>query len=279
MINEKMIKRYHCILVKQIFCCTLILQLFISESLAKDYIIIHSTTSLENSGLLNVIEQVFENKFEIDVRFISVGTGQAIRNAKNGDGDLLMVHSKQDEIKFVEEGYGVERFEIMYNDFIIVGPTHDPAGLRDAHDIIDAMQKLKLSKATFLSRDDNSGTHKKELFLWKLAKIKIKDHEKWYSKNGLGMGVTLNIASEMDAYTLSDRGTWLSFNNKNFLDILFEKDESLKNYYGIIAVNPKKFPFVKYEDSMIFINWLLSEDGQSTINGFKLNDQQLFFTY
>ena len=266
-------------LVKKIVCFTLILQLFISETLARDYIIIQSTTSLENSGLLDVIEQVFENKFEIDVRFISVGTGQAIRNAKNGDGDLLMVHSKQDEIKFVEEGYGVERFEVMYNDFIIVGPTHDPAGLRDAHDIIDAMQKLKLSKAKFLSRDDNSGTHKKEMSLWQLAKIKIKDHEKWYLQNGLGMGVTLNMASEMDAYTLSDRGTWLSFNNKKFLDILFEKDESLKNYYGIIAVNPKKFPFVKYEDSMIFINWLLSEDGQSTINGFKLNDQQLFYTY
>jgi len=279
MINKKMIKRYHCMLIIKIFCCTLILQLFITESLARNYIIIHSTTSLENSGLLKVIELVFENKFKIDVRFISAGTGQAIRNSMNGDGDLLIVHSKKDEIKFVEEGYGVERFEIMYNDFIIVGPTQDPAGLRDADNIIDAMQKIKLSKAKFLSRDDNSGTHKKELSLWKLAKIKIKNHEKWYLKNGLGMGITLNMASEMDAYTLSDRGTWLSFNNKKFLDVLFEKDESLKNYYGIIAVNPKKFPFVKYEDSMIFINWLLSEDGQSTINGFKLNDQQLFYTY
>ena len=266
-------------LVKKIVYFILIFQLFVSESLARDYIIIQSTTSTKDSGLIDVVEQAFEKKFQIDVRFVTVGTGQAIINAKNGNGDLLMIHSIEDEIKFVEEGYGVERFEIMYNDFVIVGPVNDPAGLRDSHNIVEALQKLTLGRAPFLSRNDNSGTYKKELSLWRLAEIEITESDTWYLRNGLGMGITLNMASEMDAYTITDRGTWLSFNNKQYLDILFEKDESLYNPYGIIAVNPKKFPHVEYEKSITFINWLLSNEGKSTISGFKLYDQQLFFTF
>ena len=265
--------------IKKKIYLILLFQIFLSESFAKDYIIIQSTTSTHNSGLLDIIEFAFEKEFKIDVRFVSVGTGQAIKNAKNGDADILMVHSKQDEVNFMKEGYGLERVEVMYNDFIIVGPIHDPSKLRDANNIVDAMQKLKSGKAPFLSRDDNSGTNKKELSLWKLAEIDISKNYKWYLRNGLGMGITLNMASEIGAYTITDRATWLSFNNKKYLDILFEKEKSLYNPYGLIVVNPKIFPHVNYEHSMIFLNWLLSANGKSIINGFKINGQQLFFTY
>ena len=266
-------------LVKRFFYFIFIFQLFISESLARDFIVIQSTTSLENSGLLDVVEKEFEKKFQIDIRFVAVGTGQAIINAKNGDGDILMVHSEKDEMNFIAEGYGLERYKIMYNDFIIIGPTHDPIGLRNANNIIEVMQKLKSGRALFLSRNDNSGTHKKELYLWELAGIKIMNNDEWYLNNGLGMGITINMASEMDAYTITDRGTWLSFNNKQHLDILFEKDENLYNSYGIIILNPKRFSHVEYENSMTFINWLLSEDGKSVISRYKLYGQQLFFPY
>tara|TARA_B100001013_G_C24589689_1_gene434244 strand:- start:208 stop:1011 length:804 start_codon:yes stop_codon:yes gene_type:complete len=266
-------------LIKKLVYCILFFQFLLSEAFSKDYIIVQSTTSTQNSGLLDVIEIAFEKDFQIDVRFISVGTGQAIENAKNGDGDALLVHSEQDEINFINEGYGVERFKIMYNDFIIIGPVHDPSELRNAKDIIEAMQKLALGKALFLSRNDNSGTYYKELSLWRIAGIEINKNNKWYLKNGLGMGMTLNMASEMDAYTITDRATWLSFNKKKYLKILFENDQLLHNSYGFIVLNPKKFPHVQYENSMIFLNWLLSPEGKSIINEFKIYGQQLFFTY
>lgn len=254
--------------------------IFFSTSIeARKYIVIQSTTSTKNSGLLNVIEEVFEKEFKIDVRFVSAGTGQAIINAKNGNGDLIMVHSLEDEIKFINEGYGMERHEIMYNDFIIVGPANDPAGLKNINSITEAMQNLTLGHAPFLSRDDDSGTNKKEQSLWKLAGITIKESDEWYLRNGLGMGITLNMASEMNAYTLSDRGTWLSFKNKGNLAILFEKDKLLINPYAVIAVNPKKFPDSQYKNSMLFVNWLMSETGKATINNFKINGKQLFFAY
>ena len=265
--------------IKKKIYLILLFQIFLSESFAKDYIIIQSTTSTHSSGLLDVIELAFEKEFKIDVRFVSVGTGQAIKNAKNGDADILMVHSKQDEVNFMKEGYGLERVEIMYNDFIIVGPIHDPSKLRDANDIVDVMQKLKSGRALFLSRGDNSGTHKKELSLWKSFVVYTDGVTEGYLKNGQGMGITLNMASEIGAYTIADRATWLSFNNKKYLDILFEKEKSLYNPYGLIVVNPKIFPHVNYEHSMIFLNWLLSANGKSIINGFKINGQQLFFTY
>ena len=262
------------------FSIVFFLFIFFSTSIeARKYLIIQSTTSTKNSGLLDVIEEVFEKEFKIDIRFVSAGTGQAIINARNGNGDLILVHSLEDEIRFVNEGYGVERHEIMYNDFIIVGPVNDPANISNVNSITKAMQNLSRGHAPFLSRDDDSGTHKKEQSLWKLAGITIEESDKWYLKNGLGMGITLNMASEMNAYTLSDRGTWLSFRNKGDLAILFEKDKLLINPYAVIAVNPKKFPDSEYKHSMIFVNWLKSEAGKTTINSFKINGKQLFFAY
>jgi len=265
--------------MKKIIVIIILANLFCFKLLARDYIIIQSTTSTENSGLLKKIEESFENKFDIDVRFVSVGTGQAIKNAMNGDGDLLFIHSKEDELMFIKKDYGVERFDIMYNDFIIIGPNYDPAGIKKTKNINDAMRKIALSKSYFLSRDDKSGTHKKELYLWKLAKVDIKKKSKWYLKNGLGMGITLNMASELNAYTLTDRATWLTFNNKRKLEILFQNDKSLHNPYGIIPINPNKFFHTEYDKSMIFVNWILSNEGKSVINDYKLNGQQLFFTY
>ena len=262
------------------FSIVFFLFIFFSTSIeARKYLIIQSTTSTKNSGLLDVIEEVFEKEFEIDIRFVSAGTGQAIINARNGNGDLILVHSLEDEIRFVNEGYGVERHEIMYNDFIIVGPANDPANISNVNSITKAMQNLSRGHAPFLSRDDDSGTHKKEQSLWKLAGITIKENDTWYLRNGLGMGITLNMASELNAYTLSDRGTWLSFKNKRNLEVLFEKDKLLINPYAVIAVNPKKFPDSEYNNSMLFVNWLKSETGKATINNFKINGKQLFFAY
>ena len=262
------------------FSIVFFLFIFFSTSIeARKYLIIQSTTSTKNSGLLDVIEEVFEKEFEIDIRFVSAGTGQAIINARNGNGDLILVHSLEDEIRFVNEGYGVERHEIMYNDFIIVGPANDPANISNVNSITKAMQNLSRGHAPFLSRDDDSGTHKKEQSLWKLAGITIKENDTWYLRNGLGMGITLNMASELNAYTLSDRGTWLSFKNKGNLEVLFEKDKLLINPYAVIAVNPKKFPNSEYKNSMLFVNWLKSEKGKTAINNFKINGKQLFFAY
>ena len=262
------------------FSIVFFLFIFFSTSIeARKYLIIQSTTSTKNSGLLDVIEEVFEKEFEIDIRFVSAGTGQAIINARNGNGDLILVHSLEDEIRFVNEGYGVERHEIMYNDFIIVGPANDPANISNVNSITKAMQNLSRGHVLFLSRDDDSGTHKKEQSLWKLAGITIKENDTWYLRNGLGMGITLNMASELNAYTLSDRGTWLSFKNKGNLEVLFEKDKLLINPYAVIAVNPKKFPNSEYKNSMLFVNWLKSETGKATINNFKINGKQLFFAY
>ena len=262
------------------FFIVIFLFIFFSTSIdARKYIVIQSTTSTKNSGLLDVIEEVFEKEFKIDIRFVSAGTGQAIINARNGNGDLILVHSLEDEIRFVNEGYGVERHEIMYNDFIIVGPANDPANISNVNSITKAMQNLSRGHAPFLSRDDDSGTHKKEQSLWKLAGITIKENDTWYLRNGLGMGITLNMASELNAYTLSDRGTWLSFKNKGNLEVLFDKDKLLINPYAVIAVNPKKFPDSEYNNSMLFVNWLKSETGKATINNFKINGKQLFFAY
>jgi tungstate transport system substrate-binding protein len=189
-----------------------------------------------------------------------------------------MVHAKQDELKFIEEGYGVERFDLMYNDFVIVGPKNDPANIKDENEITDVMKKLSSPSFKFISRDDNSGTHKKELSLWKMINIKTPQHAS-YIKTGSGMANTINIAAEMQGYVLTDRGTWIAFTNKNDLTILFEGDSALFNPYGIIAVNPNKFPHVEYEKSQQFINWLLNGKGNELIKAYAIDGQQLFFTY
>jgi tungstate transport system substrate-binding protein len=250
--------------------------IFSSSLLSREYIILQSTTSTANTGLLETLSDSFYKETGIEVRAISVGTGTAIQNAKRGDGDVLLVHSKSDEIEFVEEGYGVERFELMYNDFVIVGPSNDPAKIENARSLNEVMRILHSSESKFISRDDNSGTHKKELFLWKKANL-ASPLSNSYIKTGTGMANTLNIAAEMQGYTLTDRGTWTTFTNKKNLKILFDKDEALYNPYGVIAINPVKFPHVEYKKSQTFIDWLISGNGKLLIKNYEVNKKKIFF--
>ena len=255
----------------------LIFLAFTLNANSRDYIIVQSTTSIANTGLLDILSSEFEKQTGIKVRPIAVGTGNAISNSKRGDGDVLIVHSKQDELKFVSEGYGVKRYELMFNNFIIVGPKDDPVNIMQETDIKKIMKKIALSNHKFISRDDNSGTHIKEKNLWKLANINSFDNFK-YIRTGTSMANTLNVASEMNAYTLSDQGTWLSFNNKNSLKVLFKGGNEMHNEYGIIAINPKKFPHVEFEKSKEFIEWLITGAGKDIINNFTYNGEKLFFT-
>jgi len=241
-------------------------------------ILLQSTTSTANSGLYDSILPIFTQKTGIRVNVVAVGTGQAIKNAQNGDGDVLLVHAKPAEEKFVSEGYGVQRFDVMYNDFIIVGPASDPARIAGMQDATAALRQIARAKAVFASRGDNSGTHKKEVSLWKAAGIDpLGASGDWYRETGSGMGATLNIAVGMDAYTLTDRGTWISFKNKGDFRILVEGDANLFNQYGVILVNPEKHPHVKAAEGQAFIDWILSDEGQAAIAGYKLDGQQLFF--
>ena len=213
---------------------------------ADQFIIVASTTSTENSGLFSFILPKFTEKTGIEVRVVAVGTGQAIKNAQNGDADVLFVHHKASEEKFVADGFGVERFDVMYNDFVIIGPGDDPAAIKGMNEVAVALQKIAAAQAPFASRGDDSGTHKKELSLWQDAAVDVKAASgSWYRETGSGMGATLNIASAMNAYVMSDRATWLKFGNKGDLEILLEGDSRLFNQYGIILVNPEKHPHVK----------------------------------
>jgi len=242
------------------------------------FIVVQSTTSTQNSGLLDYLLPIFTKKTGIEVRVVAVGTGQAIKNAMNGDGDVLLVHAKPAEEKFVAAGHGVSRHDVMYNDFVIVGPSEDPAGIGGGHDAVAALQKIAESKSIFASRGDDSGTNKKEMRLWKAAGIDpMQASGTWYRETGSGMGATLNTAAGMNAYTLTDRATWISFNNKGNLKIQVEGDDQLFNQYGVILVNPKKHPNVKAKLGQAFIDWLLSPEGQTVIASYKMDGQQLFF--
>ena len=241
-------------------------------------IILQSTTSTANSGLYDHILPLFRSKTGITVNVVAVGTGQAIKNAQNGDGDVLLVHAKTAEEKFVADGYGVERYDVMYNDFIIVGPPADPAGIAGMKDATAALEKIAASGAIFASRGDNSGTHKKELALWQDAGVDPAEASgRWYRETGSGMGATLNTAVGMSAYTMTDRGTWISFKNKGDYEILGEGDANLFNQYGVILVNPDKHKRVKLAEGQAFIDWILGEEGQAAIAGYRLDGQQLFF--
>ncbi len=241
-------------------------------------IILQSTTSTANSGLYDYILPMFTGKTKIKVHVVAVGTGQAIKNAKNGDGDVLLVHAKPAEEKFVAEGYGVKRFDVMYNDFIIVGPPSDPAKIAGMKNAEVALKKIAAAKSIFASRGDNSGTHKKELSLWKgTGSDPAAASGTWYRETGSGMGATLNAAVGMGAYSLTDRGTWISFKNKGDFRIVVEGDKTLFNQYGVILVNPKKHRNVKADEGQAFIDWILSDEGQSAIASYKLGGQQLFF--
>ena len=245
---------------------------------ADQFIIVASTTSTENSGLFSFTLPKFTEKTGIEVRVVAVGTGQAIKNAQNGDADVLLVHHKPSEEKFVAEGYGVERFDVMYNDFVIIGPSSDPAGVKDRQDVAAALKKIAETQTPFASRGDDSGTHKKELSLWQDASVDVKAASgDWYRETGSGMGATLNIASGMNAHVMSDRATWLKFGNKGDLDILLEGDSKLFNQYGIILVNPEKHPHIKAEAGQQFVDWIISEEGQTLIGGYQIEGQPAFF--
>lgn len=242
------------------------------------FITVQSTTSTQNSGLLDYLLPTFTEKTGIEVRVVAVGTGQAIKNAMNGDGDVLLVHAKTSEEKFVADGYGVKRHDLMYNDFVIVGPAADPAKVGGMKDATAALQKLAAAKATFASRGDDSGTHKKELSLWKGAGIDVTAASGgWYRETGSGMGATLNVAAGMGAYVMTDRATWIAFKNKGDFKVLVEGDEALFNQYGIILVNPEKHQNVKAESGQAFIDWMLGNEGQEAIASYSVDDQQLFF--
>ena len=241
-------------------------------------IIVQSTTSTANSGLFDYLLPIFEEKAKIKVNVVAVGTGQAIKNAENCDGDVLLVHAKAAEEKFVADGFGTERTDLMYNDFILVGPEKDPAGVNGMNDVQSAMTMIAEKGALFASRGDDSGTHKKEIALW--AEIKLDPQTAsggWYPETGSGMAATLNARLGTGAYVLTDRATWISFENRQDFRIVVEGDQDLFNQYGVIPVNPEKCPSVKTEAANTFADWLVSDEGQDAIAGFQLNGKQLFF--
>ncbi len=240
-------------------------------------IVVASTTSTEDSGLFGYLLPIFKAKTGIEVKVIAQGTGQALDTARRGDADVVFVHAKSQEEKFLAEGYGVKRFDVMYNDFVLIGPNSDPAGVK-GKDIATALKTIQAKRAPFVSRGDKSGTHSAELALWKQAGIDIAASKgSWYREIGQGMGAALNTAGAMNAYVLSDRGTWISFKNRGDLEIVVEGDKRLFNQYGVMLVNPGKFPSVKKELGQTFVDWLVSPEGQAAIAGYKIDGQQLFF--
>jgi tungstate transport system substrate-binding protein len=242
------------------------------------FITVASTTSTDNSGLFGAILPAFTARTGIQVRVVAVGTGQAIRLAERGDADVLFVHHPASEQAFVEQGFGVERIPVMHNDFVLLGPEDDPAGVRGAASAADALARIAAARAPFIYRGDDSGTHKKELALWRDAGLDPRDAaDGWYRETGSGMGATLNVASGMEAYTLSDRGTWLAFTNRGRLGIVLEGDPPMFNPYGVILVNPAKHPHVKEADGQAFIDWLVSAEGQSQIAAFRIGGEPAFF--
>ncbi len=241
-------------------------------------IVVASTTSTQDSGLFGYILPIFKAKTRIDVKVIAQGTGQALDTGRRGDADVVFVHAKPAEEQFIAEGAGVKRYPVMYNDFVLIGPKSDPAGIAGSNDIVAALNAIQAKGAPFVSRGDRSGTHQAELALWKTAGIDIaKEKGPWYRDIGQGMGAALNTASAMNAYVLSDRGTWISFKNRGDLAIAAEGDNRLFNQYGVILVNPQKHPHVKQALGQAFIDSLISPDGQKTIANYKIDGQQLFF--
>ncbi len=252
-----------------------ILFLLAAQATAQEkFFVLASTTSTQNSGLFDVILPLFTAKTGITVRVVAVGTGQALRIARNGDADALLVHHRPSENAFVAQGYGIERRDIMYNDFVIVGPANDPAGVREAANAANALALISKSGTSFASRGDDSGTNKKEMELWQTAGIVPAGA--WYLETGSGMGATLNLASAKQIYTLTDRGTWITFGNKSGMKLLYSGDKALFNPYGYIVVNPARFPYVKVDFARTFSDWLISEEGQKAIGDFRIEGFQAF---
>ena len=244
----------------------------------EEFIVVASTTSTEQSGLFGYLLPIFQKKTGIQVRVVALGTGQALDLARRGDADVVFVHARSAEEKFLTEGHGVKRFPVMYNDFVLIGPKADPARVAGGKDILEALKKIKSAAAPFVSRGDKSGTHIAELDLWKLAGIDIaKDKGPWYKDTGQGMGPALNTASAMNGYILADRGTWISFKNRGELSIAVEGDKRLFNQYGVMLVNTEKHPNVKKDLGQAFVDWVISPEGQKAIAEYKIGGEQLFF--
>ncbi len=242
------------------------------------FIVVASTTSTEQSGLFGAILPQFEKETGIKVRVVALGTGQALDLARRGDADVVFVHAKAAEEKFLAEGHGVKRLPVMYNDFVLIGPKGDPAKIAGGKDILEALKKIQAAHAPFVSRGDKSGTHMAELELWKASGVDLEQAKgPWYRDTGQGMGPALNTAASMNAYLLADRGTWLAFRNRGELAILVEGDRRLYNQYGVILVNPDKHPSVKKDLGQTFVDWIVSPAGQKTIADYKINGEQLFF--
>ena len=248
----------------------------IGISYAQKSIVVSSTTSTEQSGLFKHLLPAFEKKTGIQVKVVAVGTGQALDIGRRGDADVVFVHDKVAEEKFVSEGFAEKRIEVMYNDFVLVGPKADPAKTK-GKDIQAALQKISTAKSTFISRGDKSGTHAAELRYWKGAGVEVSTTQTWYKETGSGMGPALNTASGMNGYILTDRATWLTFKNRGDLAILVEGDPKLFNQYGVMLVNPSKHPQVKKAEGQAFIDWIISNEGQQTIASYKVEGQQSFF--
>ena len=262
------------------FTATLSLVLLSQSQIAiaqEKSIVVSSTTSTEQSGLFGYLLPIFEKKAGIQVKVVAVGTGQALDIGRRGDADVVFVHDKPAEEKFVEEGYSTQRNEVMYNDFVLIGPKADPAKIGGGKDIQAALQKIAATKTPFISRGDKSGTHAAELRYWKGAGVEVSPSSSWYKETGSGMGPALNTASAMNGYILSDRATWLTFKNRGDLSILVQGDPKLFNQYGVMLVNPVKYPQVKKSEGQVFIDWLISKDGQDTIASYKVGGEQLFF--
>src|SRR5882724_12664503 len=242
-------------------------------------ITVASTTSTEQSGLFGYLLPRFTSATGIGVKVVAVGTGQALDIGRRGDADVVFVHDKVAEEKFLAEGFGVKRFDVMYNDFVVIGPKADPAHIAGGKDVAESLRKIAETKSAFVSRGDRSGTHEAELRLWKVAVVDLAASKgEWYREIGQGMGAALNMASSANAYLISDRGTWLAFKNRGELAILTEGDRRLFNQYGVMLVNPAKHPDVKAKDGQAFIDWLISSAGQKTIADYKVGGEQLFFT-
>jgi tungstate transport system substrate-binding protein len=266
------------VVTRRVFLAAILICLGVGAQAQERFITVASTTSTEQSGLFGHLLPIYERQTGVKVRVVALGTGQALDVARRGDADVVFVHARDAEEKFLADGHGVKRFPVMYNDFVLIGPKNDPAKIGGGKDILAALTKIQAAQTPFVSRGDRSGTHMAELALWKTAGIDLdKAKGPWYRDTGQGMGPALNTAASMGAYILADRGTWLAFKNRGDLTILVEGDKRLFNQYGVILVNPARFPHVKAADSQAFIDWLISPEGQQAIAGFQVQGQQLFF--
>jgi tungstate transport system substrate-binding protein len=266
------------VIARRVFLAALLSLTVFASQAQERFITVASTTSTEQSGLFGYLLPIYEQQTGVKVRVVALGTGQALDVGRRGDADVVFVHARAAEEKFLAEGQGVKRYPVMYNDFVLIGPKSDPAKVAGSKDILAAMKKVEAAQAPFVSRGDRSGTHMAELDLWKAAGVDIdKSKGPWYRDTGQGMGPALNTASSMGAYILADRGTWLAFKNRGDLTILVEGDKRLFNQYGVMLVNPEKHPNVKKELGQQFIDWLVSPAGQKAIADYKINGEQLFY--